>query len=267
MEILNKIRKRYHPLLFLNSFKISREILKKFNFVYKINSKKFGSYYCYFLKNLNLILNEKNYEKKTFEFIKSINKDLINESVFIDIGSNVGLFSFYIEKNYNAKIISFEPDIENLILFYKSQKLRKTNRIFTIPFGASNNFAFRNFLKDEISGSTGSLKHLINDSQKKYALDKFITIPTFKLDILLNYNFEKVNLIKIDIEGGEVDAIVGGIELIKKHLPILIIETSGPNLKKIFNILEKFDYEFKLIDEECSNYCFFNKEKIKNSNY
>jgi len=260
---LEKIKKKFHPLLFLNSIGPVRYILKKFNFVFYKKSKKFGNYYCKLVQNLNLILNEDNYEKDTFEFISSLDKKIVNDSVFIDIGSNIGLYSFFIEKNFNSQIISFEPDRENLIINYKTQKKRKSNRIFTIPFGVSDSYNIKSFLLDNVSGSTGSLKGIVNDSQKKYKLDTFIKVPTCKLDMLLNYNFEKINLIKIDIEGGEVDAINGGIELIKIHMPILIIETEGSNLEKIKEILGNFGYNHRLIDNSCSNYCFFNDQKFK----
>ena len=47
--------------------------------------------------------------------------------------------------------------------------------------------------------------------------------------------------IKIDVEGGEVDVIEGGINLIKKHAPMIIVETDELNLMKINEILNKFE--------------------------
>jgi len=260
---LKKIREKFHPLLFLYSIGPIRYILKKFNFIFYKKSKKFGNYYCKLIQHLNLITNEDNYEKDTFEFILSLDKKIVNDSTFIDIGSNIGLFSFFIEKNFNSQIISFEPDKENLIINYKTQIKRKSNRIFTIPYGVSNSYGIKSFLLDDVSGSVGSLKGITNESQKKLELDTFIKVPTCKLNMLLNYNFKNINLIKIDIEGGEVDAINGGIELIKTHLPILIIETGGSNLEKIKQILGNFGYSHRMIDDTCSNYCFFNDEKFK----
>ena len=265
MKILNYLRIKFHPLRYLKSFNSIRNILNKLDFIYYKKSKKFGNYYCNFIKNLNLIINEENYEKETFKFISSIEKKNINDGVFIDVGSNIGLFSYFVEKNFNSQIISFEPDYNNLILSYKTLQKRNNNRIFIFPFGVSNSNAIKSFLLDDVSGSTGSLKGLVNTSQKLYELYKSKKITTYKLDELLNYNFSCINLIKIDVEGGELDVIEGGINLIKKHSPMIIIETDELNLKKINEILTEFGYQYKLIDKEASNFLFFINQKFKSN--
>ena len=62
-----------------------------------------------------------------------------------------------------------------------------------------------------------------------------------------------------------MDVIEGGINLIEKHSPMIIVETDELNLKKINEILAKFGYQYKLIDEEASNFLFFNNQKFKSN--
>ena len=43
----------------------------------------------------------------------------------------------------------------------------------------------------------------------------------------------------------------------------LIIETKGSKLEQIKQILGNFGYNSKMIDNTCSNYCFFNSQKFQ----
>ena len=63
MKILNYLRIKFHPLLYLKSFKSIRNILNKLDFIYYKKSNKFGNYYCYFIKHLYLVFNEENKER------------------------------------------------------------------------------------------------------------------------------------------------------------------------------------------------------------
>lgn len=54
-----------------------------------------------------------------------------------------------------------------------------------------------------------------------YADDKMIRVRTANLD---SFTFPRIDLIKIDIEGMETEAIAGGVNLIAAQRPILVVE-------------------------------------------
>ena len=61
---------------------------------------------------------DKNIEKNTYAFIDSIiqsNNHKLSNTSFIDIGGNIGTYSFYFKKKYNTKILIFEPDFNTLL--------------------------------------------------------------------------------------------------------------------------------------------------------
>jgi hypothetical protein len=58
---------------------------------------------------------------------------------------------------------------------------------------------------------------------------------------LLN-NLPRLNYIKCDIEGYEPIVLTELSEIIKKHLPILQIETWGENKSKVITIMNNLDY-------------------------
>ncbi|HEG8512245.1 TPA: FkbM family methyltransferase [Campylobacter jejuni] len=65
-------------------------------------------------------------------------------------------------------------------------------------------------------------------------------VPYLKLD---NFNFKRLDLIKIDVEGMEQEVILGCLNHIKTFKPILQIEIIKSNIQDIINILENLEYE------------------------
>ena len=68
-------------------------------------------------------------------------------------------------------------------------------------------------------------------------------IKSFRID---NLNI-KPNLIKIDVEGGELEVVKSGLKLIKKYKPFIVIEYNHNNFKNILKILTKLGYKAFLL--------------------
>lgn len=72
-----------------------------------------------------------------------------------------------------------------------------------------------------------------------YSEAKMVDVPTVSLDSLI---LGRVDLIKIDIEGMELEALVGGAECIAAQHPILMIETIKTDKEKMRAWLEELGY-------------------------
>lgn len=253
--MLNRIREKFHPVFWLMKFNFFRSIFK-FKLIYLKKSKIFGNFFLYFPRNLNFIINLINYEKETFDFIKKINhqKNLTNTS-FIDIGGNIGLYSFFFKKFYNTKIFIFEPDIENLLLLLKTKQKNNYDNFIILPFAISNKRVISKFLVDDVSGLTGTLSEERNVPQVRMKLNKKIDVFCEKLDTYKNL-INKVSWIKIDIEGHELEALEGMMELIKESQPNLIIESNEKNIPEISKKLDLYEYKIKKLKSD-PNYIFY----------
>jgi FkbM family methyltransferase len=53
--------------------------------------------------------------------------ELSSEDLVIDVGANVGMFSIYVKKKFNCKVISFEPVPQNIENFKKNIELNGLN--------------------------------------------------------------------------------------------------------------------------------------------
>jgi FkbM family methyltransferase len=259
MKFFNYCRSRFHPIFFLLKFKFFLFILKNINFKILKNSLKFGNYYLSLPRHIGLYLTDSYMEEETFEFIDLLNKDLIMNSTFIDIGGNVGLYSLYFKKKYNSKIFIFEPDNNNLELLYKTSKKNKLENFHILPFAVSDENKIKNFLLDEYTGATGTLENISNIPQQRMKLNRYKNVLCVKLDDLPIFELENISVIKIDTEGHELKVINGSINLIKKYLPIIIVESDEIIIKLIEQVLLPLNYKLKKNHQD-TNYIFYSKK-------
>lgn len=137
------------------------------------------------------------------------------EDVVIDAGANCGHLSIFFSKlvGPNGKIIAFEPDKFNIERIIKNKNLNSD-----LP----DNIKIEDLLlwdKDELidfyeAGTVGSSAVWMPDSEhcvKKQA----VTIDSW----VANNNINKLDFIKMDIEGAEIEALDGCIETIKTLKP------------------------------------------------
>ena len=177
---------------------------------------------------LSLSLNAKGYKNygnfgKTGEknFIKKIRDEL---SLSLDIGANVGKYTQLLLSETNTKIISFEP-LNHAYLDLK--KIEKKNldrlKVFNIAIGEKDEILDLNFSGDKSEKASFS-KDLDKLSFYEFSKNKKIKTRIFKLDTFFEENkniftSKKIDLIKIDTEGHELEVIKGAQNIIKNNPP------------------------------------------------
>lgn len=119
------------------------------------------------------------------------------EGVTVDIGANIGAFSL-LAASYGSKVYSIEPEPHNLAAMKNNITLNCFDHLITsVPFGISN-FKGTAVICDNGGGSN------IKDDGIFGAL-----IQTMTLNNLFDlYHIDKVNVLKIDVEGSEADIIL-----------------------------------------------------------
>lgn len=130
----------------------------------------------------------------------------------IDVGANYGDSSIWWSKTFESKVIAFEP-LPNL--FEILEENIRMNRSDVIPY----NIALGN--GNVIIGKSDGIMISAGGNLK---------INSRKLD---SYLFDKVDILKIDVEGFEFDVLKGSEETIVRFKPRIILETHSKALRKI----------------------------------
>ena len=171
------------------------------------------------------------YERKTFDFIM---KYLRNSKVFVDVGANIGGYAIRAAKY--CKVYAIEPLPRNYKMLKINEKL--------------NNVKVNSF---NMAAGNKNSKIKLYYTPKKYGRPsikrkqtEFIEVEMKPLDEIINE--EKIDLIKIDVEGAE-DLVLEGAKNCLKRTNVVIIEKSE-SFPEAYRILKEEGFKFrKFLDD------------------
>lgn len=138
------------------------------------------------------------------------------DGVVLECGAYTGKtaieLSDYLNKtNYSGKIISLEPDDRNYIRL--QEKTASDERIIPLKFGVSKENGKVFF--DNAGGQGSKVIYPKKDEEHKYN-----SIDVISIDSLAE-KYGKIGAILMDVEGCELEALMGGIKAIRKYKPAL----------------------------------------------
>jgi len=171
--------------------------------------------------------------------------------VFIDVGANIGYYTVYASKKVGngGLVVAIEPDARNLLVLHKNIKASEATNVRVLE--AACGFDGSVYLvPGKLPGLTSTIKERKNYEQKRI---RSISLNTLIESISVGENSNV--FVKIDVEGGEIDVIRGGLSFIKRYHPTLIIETFDlPKLHKLQETIEEIGYRCSQLFR--SYYCF-----------
>jgi len=178
--------------------------------------------------------------KKTFYeiyFLEKIRIFVKENSVFLDIGANIGNHTIFFAKILGAKkIYAFEPQEDIFRILKKNLFLNKISdkvSLYNIALGSKKTFGRIKSIKKNNFGSF-AIKEGLGGKIKIVPLDSF----GIK---------EKIHLIKIDVEGFEKEVLKGARNTISKNKPFCWIEVQPENKGFVFSFFRLLNYK-RIID-------------------
>jgi len=153
------------------------------------------------------------YEQDEIKLFKSLIKPGMT---ILDIGANIGYYTLVASHHAESsgKVLSFEPEPENYKILKKNTQNKKNTQVFQYALGDKKTEK-KLYLSSSNKGKH-SLAPLEGESNS-------IQVPIITLDeVLQEINIDKVDIIKMDIEGAEALAFAGMSETLKKS-PTCII--------------------------------------------
>jgi len=194
-----------------------------YRFLYIINRR---------IKVPNVVFLADSFDLDEFALQKFLNP--LKNLVVVDVGAKVGLWSkkFAIR---GTKVHAFEPNPEAFA--FLKRNTRKFDNVIAYPCALGNENGINDFFVHKRPGYSSFVT--------KYADHiKTIRVPVRTLD---SFNFETVDLIKIDTEGYELPVLRGGRETIRRERPQLYIEIHNQGQKNlIFKLLQEFGYTYSI---------------------
>lgn len=202
-------------------------------------------------------IQDDNYEPDFLAFLYWLGKC----SVVIDVGANIGLTSLMAKKvlGNRVKVFAFEPDLENYaLLTLNTLILGDSFHGFRLALNSGDNHIEK---IDNLSAVAAKNRGGVRISRTN--LPSAQMVPAIDLDTFFEiYGITECDLIKIDVEGFEIQVLKGAREVLHKHRPILFLEHQKSlanyfesNLNQLIEFFSKSNYMFAKIDfQDCQNY-------------
>jgi FkbM family methyltransferase len=243
-EVIYKGKKVFSPLYL---FKLLRD--NAMHSIAKSHLTNFPQMAIFSFDHIGVDVNiEGRYEKQSLSIVSDFLTNYINidhNSTVLDIGANIGNHSLYFSSLF-SKVYAFEPHP-------KTYKLLHFNccdlNIDTFNFGLSSEDTTVKFDVDP----TNMGHAFIIDGELNKNISSHMEIEVKKLDDLTEIDRSNISLIKIDVEGHELQALKGALTTIKDNRPVILFEQHPHDFlngsSEVIELLRNVDYKFYIIED------------------
>jgi len=139
----------------------------------------------------------------------------------VDIGANIGYFTMLSASlvGPSGLVVAVEPNPENIKLLEASRRVNGFDQVLIIQAAAGRRTGLLALNVSYSNGITGELPNNVD------AILAARPVPCFALDAILPKD-RRIDLVKIDTEGAELNAVIGLSETIERDRPVVVSEFS-----------------------------------------
>jgi FkbM family methyltransferase len=196
-------------------------------------------------------------------FVKLVEYLLGSSSVALDLGGNIGTHSITMSKLVKeGEVITFEPQSLTFSILQNNLLLNKCKNVTSYRFACSDE-NYKTISMQPFNFVTEPGDDYINNGALRVDLNSFVGDLTLTRTID-SFNFEKLDFIKIDIQGSEVKALRGARSTISKFKPYMFLEIEEIHLqamrsssKELIELVLSYQYVLYRIENNypCDHIC------------
>jgi FkbM family methyltransferase len=171
---------------------------------------------------------------QVFKFLKPLSPKFLT-STALDVGANIGNHTMCFAQFFD-KVVAFEPN-------------RKTYELLRLNSQAFSNIAPLNYGLGESKGISIMSEDLLNSGGAMISSETTQGVPiTIEALDSLDFGNVDISLIKLDVEGFEEKVLKGGLHLIQRHAPVILLEQHESDFidgkSAALELLRQNDYQF-----------------------
>ncbi len=250
----------WNDILFFIKQKIYLDkVMQKRNYVINLKKNNIKFYLPYYNKDTiqkHIVQTQNFYESDFLDHICTIKNGIVTKAIHnglvLDIGANIGNHTIFFLTKKARKVLSFEPVKDTFNILKRNVEVNdfqnKVN-LFNAGVGQTKGKAVLKYYNSKNIGMSQ-----LSPSQNG-------DIPILSIDDL-NIE-ERINFVKIDVEGFEAEVIKGMTETLKQNKPLIMIEIRDYLFAEINDILQSIGYNHITIDVDIfniGNYLYYPQE-------
>jgi len=166
---------------------------------------------------------------------------IIPDAICLDVGANIGTHALAMSREA-AQVFAFEPQTDTFDLLSKNISDNEIENCKAFQFGLSDQEDQVMIYLNPANNGNSSIhsENLVDSSDVQEKIELKIADK-----VLSEENVSRVDLIKIDVEGHEPEALLGLKETIVNHLPYVLLEWNNDRIREGFSQHKLFETFFK----------------------
>jgi FkbM family methyltransferase len=184
--------------------------------------------------------------------------DLTGLTVF-DVGAGEGIFTLFFARavGEHGRVEAFEPNPENVRRVLRNVELNGLRNVRVHELGLAAEQGERELTFDPVHPGEGTVFGPLA-GRRRVRDTRAVRVSLERLDdVVGERGLPSPDLVKIDVEGLEYDALVGGRRTIEESRPALLIEMHGPHLdekvrnaERMVGLLEELGYAPRHVERD-----------------
>lgn len=158
-----------------------------------------------------------------------------------DVGANVGFYALLagVLAGQEGRVLAFEPVAENVAILRRHLSLNDLEtRVEVVEAAVADKSGIRHFSAGEYR-ATGKLDRAGQIEVRVVSLD----------EMMAEGRLPRVDVIKIDVEGAELEVLEGAKEVLTRYRPRLVVELHNPEMdRKCPEFLRQLGYQIEPMD-------------------
>lgn len=144
----------------------------------------------------------------------------------LDVGANVGIFACDFATRFD-EVVAFEP----MPPTRECLAINAPKNVRIEPFAITDQAALLEMYQTPSSGASFVCSH----PQVVIPFDELETNKVVQVEgrTIDSFQFDAVDLMKLDIQGAEYAALVGARETILRHRPVIMVEEKAASIEKV----------------------------------
>lgn len=173
------------------------------------------------------------------------------EPIVFDVGANIGTFTSWMSKAFpKGTIYSFEPQRLVFQMTCGNMSINNLDNVYlyNIALGKENKtieVEEPDYYQNIDYGTFSLVKEKCPVKSNYKSIIDVLTLDFF----VEKYKVKKIDFLKIDAEGMDLDVLQGGVNTIKKYTPNILVEHSDNEISVLSDLekeLGNYNYEFEV---------------------
>ena len=170
-----------------------------------------------------VLLSIENHDGAYAEGVARLLADRVPEDgVVADVGANIGVLTVLLaDVASRGRVVAFEPAPENLDYLHRNVARATNVEVVAAAVGASDGE-----LRFDVNPDYPAGAHVAEDGA--------LRVPCRSLDSwVAERGLDRLDALKIDVEGAEPDVLSGAAETIRRFTPVIVLECNAGSLRRI----------------------------------